>query len=156
MAKAIARKIEEGSLMESHPPRLCRGPQELSRLELECMRAIWLGKALTVHDVQQFLSSLSPVSLYHSHDDPGQACSERSRDAEKKGKAYLYAPALELEESRIVAVRQLVDFYFDGSFQKLMNYLGPLALGIQEIKGPSSPPNKTTAEIIPEIQDCLL
>ena len=156
MAKAIAKKVEESPLLDPHPPRSCRGPQDLSRLELECMRAIWLGNALTVHAVQQFLTPSRPLAYTTVMTILDRLAHKGAVTRIKKGKAYLYAPALELEESRKVAVRQLVDFYFDGSFQKLMNYLDPRALGNQEIKGPSSPPNKTNTEIIPEIEDSLL
>ena len=156
MAKAIAKKIEESPLLDPPPPRSCQGPQDLSRLELECMRAIWLGNALTVHAVQQFLAPSRPLAYTTVMTILDRLAQKGAVTRIKKGKAYLYAPALELEESRKVAVKQLVDFYFDGSFQKLMNYLDPRSLGTQEIKGPDSPPNKTTAEIIPEIQDCLL
>lgn len=156
MAKAIAKKIEESPLMEQHPLRSCRGPQDLSRLELECMRAIWLGNALTVHAVQQFLAPSRPLAYTTVMTILDRLAQKRAVTRIKKGKAYLYAPALDLEESRKLAVKQLVDFYFDGSHQKLMNYLNPRALETQEIKGLGSPPNKTSPEIIPEIQDCLL
>jgi predicted transcriptional regulator len=156
MAKAIAKKIEESPLLDPHLPRSCRGPQDLSRLELECMRAIWLGNALTVHAVQEFLAPTRPLAYTTVMTILDRLAQKGAVTRIKKGKAYLYAPALELEESRKVAVRQLVDFYFDGSFQKLMNYLDPRAFGTQEINGPGSSPNKTTIDIFPEIQDCLL
>ena len=156
MAKAIAKKIEEGPLMDPHPPRRCRGPQELSRLELECMRAIWLGNALTVHDVQKFLSSFRPLAYTTVMTILDRLAQKGAVTRRKKGKAYFYAPALQLEESRKAAVSQLVDFYFDGSFQKLIAYLGQLPPENLEGKKSSSPPEITATENIPEIQDCLL
>jgi BlaI family penicillinase repressor len=156
MAKAIAKKIEESPVMDPHAPRSCRGPQELSRLELECMRAIWLGNALTVHDVQQFLGPSRPLAYTTIMTILDRLAHKGAVTRRKKGKAYLYAPALELEESRKAAVSQLVDFYYEGSFQKLIAYLSQLPPQNLVAKESSSPPEKTSAENVPEIQDCLL
>jgi len=156
MVKATAKKSEEDPLMDPHLPRLCRGPQELSRLELECMRAIWLGNALTVHDVQQFLGPSRPLAYTTVMTILDRLAQKGAVRRRKKGKAYLYAPALELEDSRKSAVSQVADFYFDGSLQKLMAYLSQQAPGGLETKESIPPPEKTAAEHIPQIQDCLL
>jgi BlaI family penicillinase repressor len=156
MAKAIAKKIEQVPQMEPHSPRPCQGPQELSRLELECMRAIWMGNAMTVHDVQQFLEPFRPLAYTTVMTILDRLAQKGAVTRRKKGKAYLYAPALELEESRKAAVSQLANFYFDGSFEKLIAYLGQLPLESREKKGSSSSPEKAPTENIPEIQDCLL
>jgi BlaI family transcriptional regulator, penicillinase repressor len=156
MEKAIAKKIEADPPLEPDPPRPCRGPQELSRLELDCMRAIWLGNALTVHDVQKFLGSSRPLAYTTVMTILDRLAQKGAVTRRKKGKAYLYKPALELEDSRKSAVSQLVDFYFEGSLQKLIAYLSHLPSTRQDTNRADSPAEKPASENIPEIQDCLL
>jgi len=156
MEKAIPKKTEEVPLLDSHPSRQCRGPQELSRLELECMRAIWLGGSSTVHDVQQFLSPSRPLAYTTVMTILDRLAHKGAVTRRKKGKAYLYVPALELEDSRKIAVWQLIDFYFEGSSQKLMTYLDEQASIGLAAKDLSPLSEKSSPENIPQIQDCLL
>ena len=156
MEKATAKKTEEVSSTEMHSSRQCRGPQELSRLELECMRAIWLGGPSTVHDVQEFLSPSRPLAYTTVMTILDRLAHKGAVTRRKKGKAYLYVPALELEDSRKVAVWQLIDFYFDGSSRKLKTYLDGENLPETSARDLSPIPEKSSPENIPQIQDCLL
>ena len=156
MAKAIAKKIEEASPGIPLAPRPCQGPQELSRLELECMRAIWLGNASTVHEVQEFLSPFRPLAYTTVMTILDRLAQKGAVTRTKHGKAYHYAPALGLEESRKAAVRQLIDFYFDGSAQKLLTYLTPRATTDSETPEVPARPGDDPEENLPQIQDCLL
>ncbi|MFN8007030.1 MAG: BlaI/MecI/CopY family transcriptional regulator [Terriglobia bacterium] len=156
MAKAIARKIEEESAGEPQSPRPCQGPQELSRLELECMRAIWLGHASTVHAVQEFLSPFRPLAYTTVMTILDRLAQKGAVTRAKNGKAYQYAPALGFEASREAAVRQLIDFYFDGSSQKLTSYLTPPAPAGLTSPEPHDRADEAPVENPAEIQDCLL
>jgi hypothetical protein len=53
MAKPIQKSIRRLGNQANPEPRRCRGPQDPSRLELECMKAIWSDGAVTVLEVLQ-------------------------------------------------------------------------------------------------------
>jgi predicted transcriptional regulator len=52
----------------------------------------------------------------------------RAVQRRKEGRAFVYAPVLELEKARRTAVRELVDTYFHGSVDRLREYLNSLPI----------------------------
>jgi len=154
MAKTARKAIE----VLPHPApagaRQCRGPQELSRLELECMKAIWLHKAQTVSDVQESLQPLRPLAYTTVLTLLDRLSRKGAVTRTKQGKAYVYAPSLSLELSRQEALAELLQSYFEGSRERLMEYLENSAAG-----APREQPryrNQSRLENSPDLQECLL
>jgi len=123
MAKTLRKAIE----VLPHPARTgarqCQGPQELSRLELECMKAIWLRHAQTVSDVQESLLPLRPLAYTTVLTLLDRLSRKGAVTRVKRGKAYFYAPSLSFELSRQEALTELLKSYFDGSRERLIEYL---------------------------------
>lgn len=154
MAKTIQKMIEGSNNHSLSKGRNCRGPQDLSRLELQCMRVIWMQKATTVLEVQRSLEPRRPLAYTTVLTILGRLAQKGAVQRVKKGKTYIYKPALSLIESRDMALRELIEFYFEGSSQKLMNHL----TGEEQRSAiPSQLPLlKSTRANSPEINDCLL
>jgi len=151
MAKAIQRKVRTARIQARSEPGRCRGPQDLSRLELECMKAIWLEGAVTVLQVQTSLKEKRPLAYTTILTVLDRLAKKGALQRVKKGRAYYYEPALSFVESRDTAVAQLIDFYFQGSIDRLLHYL----------RGPSrspvlSPPSRSDSVRSPEMIECLL
>ncbi len=146
--------MTEGS--ENHSPKgkKCRGPQDLSRLELECLKAIWLQKATTVLEVQRSLEARRPLAYTTILTILDRLAQKGAVQRVKKGKAYVYNAALSLVESRDIALHELIEFYFEGSPQNLIDHLTSERQG-SEISSPS-PLAKSPVANSPEIKDCLL
>jgi len=118
------------------------------------MRAIWMQKATTVLEVQRSLEPRRPLAYTTVLTILGRLAQKGAVQRVKKGKTYIYKPALSLIESRDMALRELIEFYFEGSSQKLINHL----TGEEQRSAiPSQLPLlKSTLANSPEINDCLL
>ena len=134
------------------PTRQCRGPQELSRLELECMKAIWLRRAQTVSEVQESL--LRPLAYTTVLTILDRLSRKGAVTRVKQGKAYVYTPSLSLELSRQEALTELLQSYFEGSRERLMEYLEnrPASVTPEQPRRLEYP----RLENSPDLQECLL
>ena len=153
MAKTLQKTIKLSRGMRPAQPRRCQGPQDLSRLELECMKAIWLHQATTVAAVQEHLLPFRPLAYTTVLTVLDRLAKKGAVSRIKQGKAHLYSPALSFETSRAEAIALLLDFYFDGAAEKLMNYLKSgdgedVEARVQAARHVAGSPS--------EIQDCLL
>jgi len=95
----------------------------LSRLELACMKVIWCDGAKTVLQVQQRMKPRRPLAYTTVLTVLGRLVRKGALARVKQGKAYHYDPALSYKESRQKAVAELTDFYFEGSLEKLLEFL---------------------------------
>jgi len=92
-------------------------------LELICLQALWrLGEG-TVHDVrkavskERILAYTTVMTLLDRLDKRG--CVTRR----KRGRSYLYRPKVGRDTLRVHALKQLLDGFFDGSADALLNFL---------------------------------
>ncbi len=92
-------------------------------LELTCLQALWrLGEA-TVHDVRKAVSKervlayTTVMTLLARLEKRG--CVTRR----KPGRSYLYRPKVSRDTLREHALKQLLNGFFDGSPEALLNYL---------------------------------
>lgn len=92
-------------------------------LELLCLRALWqLGEG-TVHDVrkgvskERVLAYTTVMTLLDRLEKRG--CVTRR----KPGRSYLYRPKISRDVLREQALKQLLDSFFDGSVDALLNFL---------------------------------
>src|SRR5580698_4839774 len=100
------------------PPRDIPPP-----LELQCLKALWgLGEG-TVRDVRQVLvgkRSLAYTTVMTVLDRLEKRGGVSRR---KHGRSFIYLPKVSRDELRRVAVKELVDTFFDGSEEALLAYL---------------------------------
>ena len=93
------------------------------RLELDCLKALWsLGEA-NVRQIREFLAHervLAYTTVMTIMDRLSRRGCVRRR---KTGRLFVYIPVLTREDVRRMAVRDLVDCYFDGSDELLRLYL---------------------------------
>ena len=106
-------------MRKASPPREIPPP-----LELECLKVLWTLKEGSVKDVVEKLKEqerrLAYTTVLTVLD---RLCRRGAVERRKDGRAFLFAPVLNLERARRTAVRELVDIYFAGSLSDLRAYL---------------------------------
>jgi predicted transcriptional regulator len=155
MAKTLRRTIELSRPTRNAQLKRCRGPQDLSRLELECIRAIWLNQAATVAQVQACLWSSRPLAYTTVLTILDRLTRKGAVTRTQRGKAYIYKPVLSFEDARDTAVAGLMDFYFEGSPVKLIDYLKS-GDSRSEPRTRSSSEREPFPSLSAAMQDCLL
>ena len=92
-------------------------------LELLCLRALWqLGEG-SVHDVRKAVSK-ERVLAYTTVMTLLDRLEKRGHVARRKpGRSYIYRPKISRDAMRELAVKQLLDGFFDGSTETLLRYL---------------------------------
>ncbi len=92
-------------------------------LELLCLRALWrLGEG-TVHDVRKGVSK-ERVLAYTTVMTLLDRLEKRGCVARRKlGRSYIYRPKIGRDVLREQALKQLLDGFFDGSVDALLNFL---------------------------------
>jgi predicted transcriptional regulator len=152
MAKTLQKVIEALAQPDQAGTKRCRGPQELSRLELECMKAIWLQQAQTVSDVQRSLLPVRPLAYTTVLTILDRLSRKGAVTRVKRGKAYVYTPSLSFEVSRQEALAELLQSYFEGSRARLIDYLE------SAVSSKSQPHqlDSSRLENSSDLQECLL
>lgn len=125
----------------------------LSRLELECMKGIWLRHAQTVSEVQESLLPLRPLAYTTVLTILDRLSRKGAVSRVKQGKAYVYAPSLSFELSRQEALTEFLRSYFEGSRERLIEYLEAGAVSTKQ-----EPPqmHHPRLENSADLQECLL
>lgn len=92
-------------------------------LELLCLRALWqLGEG-SVHDIRKGISN-ERVLAYTTVMTLLDRLEKRGFVTRRKpGRSYIYRPKLSRDTLRELAVKQLLDGFFDGSADALLKYL---------------------------------
>lgn len=92
-------------------------------LEVECLKALWALGEGNVHDVQQSLASTRKLAYTTVMTVLDRLARKGAVERRKAGRAFVYVPLLSRDVLRRLAVRQLVECYFDGSTSELLAYL---------------------------------
>jgi BlaI family penicillinase repressor len=101
------------------PPRDIPPP-----LELECLKALWgLGHG-SVRDVRQVLVGNRNLAYTTVMTVLDRLEKRGGVTRHKEGRAFIYKPKVSRDAMRQFAVKELVDAFFDGSENALMEYLG--------------------------------
>ena len=100
------------------PPREIPPP-----LELECLKALWRLREGSVKDVRQVITENRHLA-YTTVMTVLDRLAKRGRvERRKVGRAFVYVPTVEREELRRLAVKDLVETHFAGSYDALLAYL---------------------------------
>jgi predicted transcriptional regulator len=118
------------------------------------MKAIWLRHAQTVSDVQESLMPLRPLAYTTVLTILDRLSKKGAVTRVKQGKAYFYTPSLSFELSRQEALAELLQSYFEGSRERLIEYLETGSENFRQRKPPDL--GHTRLENSPDLQECLL
>jgi predicted transcriptional regulator len=92
-------------------------------LELECLRTLWRLREASVHDVRQALTPRRSLAYTTVMTLLERLVRKGAVTRRKAGRAFLYAPVAERDALRRLAVRELVDLFFEGAESELAEYL---------------------------------
>ena len=101
-----------GQLREIPPP-----------LELECLKALWSAGQGNVKDVRQILVGRRNLAYTTVMTVLERLLKKGVVARQKVGRSFVYSPVLSREALRRLAVKELVDGFFDGSEEQLLEYL---------------------------------
>ncbi len=92
-------------------------------LELECLKALWRIGEGTVKDVREVVTENRNLA-YTTVMTVLDRLEKRGRVARRKvGRSFVYTPVVDRDELRRLAVRDLIDTFFDGSPEALRRFL---------------------------------
>lgn len=92
-------------------------------LELECLKALWTLGQGNVKDVRGALTANRNLAYTTVMTVLDRLARKGGVARRKVGRSFLYVPVLSRESLRRLAVRDLVDRFFDGSQDALLDYL---------------------------------
>jgi BlaI family transcriptional regulator, penicillinase repressor len=92
-------------------------------LELLCLRALWsLGEG-NVNDVRQAISPHRALAYTTVMTLLERLARKGLVSRRKVSRAFVYSPAMSRDALRRLALRELLEYYFDGSEQQLLAFL---------------------------------
>ena len=94
-------------------------------LELACLNALWLLGEGNVRNVQQMIAQSRPLAYTTIMTVLDRLVRKGKLTRRKVSRAYVYAPASSRDSLRRIAVRELLDAFFDGSEDQLLRFLRP-------------------------------
>ena len=93
-------------------------------LELLCLKALWTLQEGNVKAVQQVVAEKRPLAYTTIMTVLERLLRKGKLQRRKVGRSFVYAPTASRDELRNVAVRELLDGFFDGSEDELLRFLG--------------------------------
>jgi predicted transcriptional regulator len=92
-------------------------------LELECLKALWTMGEGNVKDVRRALAAHRNLAYTTVMTVLDRLARKGGVARRKVGRSFVYAPVLRRENLRRLAIQDLVDRFFDGSEDALIDYL---------------------------------
>ena len=96
----------------------------LTPLELDIMKAVWRDPPVTVRDVHTTVQSSRNLAYTTVMTVMARLYHKGFLTRTLKSRAHYYEPSIRYESAREEAVVKLVDAYFGGSREELMDFLG--------------------------------
>src|SRR3954452_19189445 len=93
-------------------------------LELLCLSALWSLKEGNVKEVQRIVNESRPLAYTTIMTVLERLLRKGKLTRRKVGRAFIYSPTSERDEMRKHAIRELLDSFFDGSEEQLLQFLG--------------------------------
>jgi predicted transcriptional regulator len=92
-------------------------------LELLCLNALWNLENGSVKEVQRIVAQSRPLAYTTIMTVLDRLVRKGRLARQKVGRAFVYTPQATRDAMRRLAVRELLEGFFDGSEQKLMEFL---------------------------------
>lgn len=126
----------------------------LPPLELKCMKALWALGDGTVHEIRARLLSERSLAYTTVLTLMDRLTRKGIVEREKRGRAHLYRPLVAEDQVRQQALARLVGDFFQGSQERLRQYLGitaskkasPARLSFEEAGSVAPPSRRLTRE----------
>jgi len=93
-------------------------------LELLCLKALWSLQEGNVKEVQRIVNTTRPLAYTTIMTVLERLLRKGKLTRRKVGRAFMYAPTMPRDEMRRHAIRELLDSFFDGSEEQLLQFLG--------------------------------
>ena len=100
-----------------------RRTRPLPELELEVMKILWSLEEGVVGDVQEQLRPTRPLAYTTVMTVLDRLTRKRAVTRRKRGRGYVYRPALSREVARELALERLLNDYFSDSPEHLLAYV---------------------------------
>jgi len=84
-----------------------------------CLNALWEIAEGNVEDVRRVCGAKPPSCLYDRSDAPRPAGARGAVSRRKEGRGFAYQPTVARDKLRSMALRQFLEYHFDGSEAKL-------------------------------------
>jgi len=92
-------------------------------LELACLKALWSLEEGNVRAVQQVVAQSRPLAYTTIMTVLDRLVRKGKLTRRKVGRSFVYSPAATRDTIRRVALRELLDGFFDGSEEQLLLFL---------------------------------
>jgi predicted transcriptional regulator len=92
-------------------------------LELACLKALWTLEEGNVRAVQQVVAQSRPLAYTTIMTVLDRLVRKGKLTRRKVGRSFVYSPAASRDTMRRVALRELLDGFFDGSEEQLLHFL---------------------------------
>jgi predicted transcriptional regulator len=113
---------------------------DLAPLELDCMSRLWLLGEGTVRQIRDNLAATRPRAYTTILTIMDRLAHKGFVTRRKIGRAFLYLPNLTLDEARGRAIARVVEYFFEGSYETMANYLsGKHLASLQGVGGVHNP-----------------
>src|SRR5215471_10632682 len=96
-------------------------------LELLCLKALWSLQEGNVKQVQTIVAKSRPLAYTTIMTVLDRLVRKGKLTRRKTGRAFVYSPSESRDSMRAVAMRELLEGFFDGSVEELLHYLGRTA-----------------------------
>ena len=97
-------------------------------LELECLKALWSLREGNVKEVQLVVAETRPLAYTTIMTVLDRLVRKGKLARRKQGRAFVYSPVASRDSIRRVAIQELLDGYFDGSPDQLIDFLQPASV----------------------------
>jgi predicted transcriptional regulator len=92
-------------------------------LELACLKALWSLEEGNVRAVQQLVAESRPLAYTTIMTVLDRLVRKGKLTRRKVGRSFVYAPSANRDAMRRVALRELLEGFFDGSEEQLLVFL---------------------------------
>lgn len=99
-------------------------------LELACLKALWSLEEGNVRAVQGIVALSRPLAYTTIMTVLDRLVRKGKLTRRKVGRSFVYSPAATRDTLRRVAVRELLEGFFDGSEAALLEFLLPAAIAV--------------------------
>jgi predicted transcriptional regulator len=113
-----------------------------------CLKALWsLGEG-NVKDVRQVVAQTRPLAYTTIMTVLERLVRKGKLARRKKGRAFLYMPTTSEDAMRRVAVRELLESFFDGSVEQLTRFLAAPEIVATARAGTPPPEDRTRIDTV--------
>jgi predicted transcriptional regulator len=123
-------------------------------LEMLCLNALWEISEGNVEDVRKVISQVRPLAYTTVLTLLDRLARRGAVSRRKEGRGFRYQPTVERDKLRRLALKQFLEYHFDGSEAKLKIFLEqplPLSVGPRLTDSPAQEPLVPDSALRPRV-----